>query len=53
MSSDLMLRQTIPDAIEHGQFTHLFTNSSYKLFNHIDEKEILIFSGHNPDFPDK
>ena len=52
MSSDLMLRQTIPDAIEHGQFTHSYSQIALtNLFNHIDrEKEILIFSGHNPDF---
>ena len=52
MSSDLMLRQTIPDAIEHGQFTHSYSQIALtNLFNYIDrEKEILIFSGHNPDF---
>jgi hypothetical protein len=52
MSMDLMLKQTIPDAIKHGQFTHSYSQIALtNLFNHIDrEKEILIFSGHNPDF---
>ena len=45
-------KKTIPDAIKHGQFTHSYSQIALtNLFNHIDPfKEILIFSGHNPDF---
>ena len=47
-----MLKEIIPDAVKHGEFTHSYSQIALcNLFNYIDrEKEILINSGHNPDF---
>ena len=55
ISMDRMLKETIPDGIEHGEFTHSYSQIALcNLFNYIDkEREILIFSGHNPDFHQK
>jgi len=52
ITMDQMLKETIPDAIEHGEFTHSYSQIALcNLFNYVDkEQEILIFSGHNPDF---
>ena len=52
LSLDELCKTTIPDAVKYGQFTHSYSQIALtNLFNHIDrEKEILIFSGHNPDF---
>ena len=52
LDMNLMLKQIIPEAIKYGQFTHSYSQIALtNIFNHIDrEKEILIFSGHNPDF---
>jgi hypothetical protein len=48
---DRMIDETIPDAVERGQFTHAYSQIALThLFQHVDEDEILIFSGHNPDF---
>ena len=46
-----MMEDTIPDAVEHGQFTHAYSQIALThLFQYVDDDEILIFSGHNPDF---
>lgn len=52
LSLDELCKITIPDAVKHGQFTHSYSQIALtNLFNYIDrDKEILIFSGHNPDF---
>jgi len=48
---DRMMSETIPDAVKHGQFTHAYSQIALThLFQHVDDDEILIFSGHNPDF---
>ena len=45
---------TIEDAITHGQFTHAYSQIALtNLFHFVKDDEILIFSGHNPDFHDK
>ena len=47
-----MIKETIPTAVKYGQFTHSYSQIALtNLFNHINiNSEILIFSGHNPDF---
>jgi NH3-dependent NAD+ synthetase len=51
LTIDKMLQETIPEGVEHGQFTHSYSQIALtELFNHIEEDEILINSGHNPDF---
>src|SRR6056300_346576 len=51
LSIDKMLKETIPDAVKFGQFTHSYSQIALtELFNHIEKDEILINSGHNPDF---
>lgn len=51
LSIDKMLKKTIPDAVKFGQFTHSYSQIALtELFNHIEKDEILINSGHNPDF---
>ena len=48
---DKMLSKTIPDAVQHGQFTHSYSQIALtNLFNYVSNNEIIIFSGHNPDF---
>lgn len=51
---DKMMKEIIPDAVKHGQFTHSYSQIALcNLFNYVDDDEILIFSGHNPDFHKK
>ena len=51
MSYDKLLKKVIPDAIKHGQFTHSYSQIALtNLSTILIEVEILIFSGHNPDF---
>ena len=52
LSLDQLKRVTIPDAVKHGQFTHSYSQIALtNLFNYIDRnQDIIIFSGHNPDF---
>ena len=51
LSMDKMLNHTIPDAIEHGQFTHSYSQIALtNIFSIALENEIVVFSGHNPDF---
>ena len=51
LSMDKMLNHTIPDAIKHGQFTHSYSQIALtNIFGCLSSNEIIIFSGHNPDF---
>ena len=52
LSIEKLKSQVIPDAIKNGQFTHSYSQISLcNLFQYIDkDKEIMINSGHNPDF---
>ena len=46
-----MLEETIPDAIKHGEFTHSYSQIALtNIFSYIKDDEIVVFSGHNPDF---
>ena len=51
LSMDKMLNNTIPDAIKYGQFTHSYSQIALtNIFGCLSSKEIIVFSGHNPDF---
>jgi hypothetical protein len=51
LSMDRMLDKIIPEGVKHGQFTHSYSQIALtNLFHYVEEDEILIFSGHNPDF---
>ena len=52
LSLEKLKKEIIPDAIKHGQFTHSYSQIALcNLFNYIDRQDdILINSGHNPDF---
>lgn len=52
LSVEKLRKEIIPDAVKHGQFTHSYSQIALcNLFNYIDRSsEILINSGHNPDF---
>ena len=52
LSFDKLKTEIIPDAVKYGEFTHSYSQIALcNLFNYIDRgKEILINSGHNPDF---
>ena len=52
LSVEKLKKEIIPDAVKHGQFTHSYSQIALcNLFNYVDRtKEILINSGHNPDF---
>ena len=52
LSLEKLKKDIIPDGVKHGEFTHSYSQIALcNLFNHIDRsKEILINSGHNPDF---
>ena len=53
LTFDRFLTETIQQAIECGQFVHSYSQMALThLFNHVNPEEILIFSGHNPDFHD-
>lgn len=48
---DKLLTHTIPDGTRHGEFTHSYSQIALtNLFHYVNDSEILIFSGHNPDF---
>ena len=48
---DKFIKDTIPNAVKHGQFTDSLSQVALTdLFNYVADDEILIFSGHNPDF---
>ena len=52
LSLEKLKKEIIPDAVKNGQFTHSYSQIALcNLFNYIDRQdEILINSGHNPDF---
>jgi len=53
LTFDRFLTETIQQAIECGQFICSYSQMALThLFDHIELDEILIFSGHNPDFHD-
>ena len=48
---DKIIKDLIPKAVKHGQFTHSVSQVALThLFDFVGENEILINSGHNPDF---
>jgi len=45
------LSKIIPEGVKLGQFTHSYSQIAHtNMFNYVADDEILIFSGHNPDF---
>ena len=51
LSYNKLIRNIIPKAVKYGQFTHSISQVALTfLFDYIGEKEILINSGHNPDY---
>ena len=51
LSYDKLVRSVLPKAVKYGQFTHSISQVALThLFNFVGENEILINSGHNPDF---
>jgi hypothetical protein len=51
LSLNQFMNETIQQAIECGQFVRSPSQMALtELFNHISPEEIIIFSGHNPDF---
>jgi hypothetical protein len=45
------IEEVVPKAVLHGQFTNSLSQVALTyLFEFMTEKDILIFSGHNPDF---
>ena len=51
LSYDTLVRSVLPKAVKYGQFTHSISQVALThLFNFVGENEILINSGHNPDF---
>lgn len=48
---DKFLKETIPDACYWGQFSASYSQIALtNLYNYISDEEIIIFSGHNPDY---
>lgn len=53
LSFDEFIENTIQQAIECGQFVRSYSQMALThLFNYVNPEEIIIFSGHNPDFHD-
>lgn len=53
LSLDYFLEETIQQAIDCGQFVSSYSQMALThLFDYVNPEEILIFSGHNPDFHD-
>lgn len=51
LSLSQLTDKVIPKAVEFGQFTHSAAQCALThLFDFVDEDEILIMSGHNPDY---
>ena len=51
LSYDTLVRSVLPKAVKYCQFTHSISQVALThLFNFVGENEILINSGHNPDF---
>ena len=54
LPEEQFLQETIPQGVKLGQFTHSYSQIAHtNMFNHVSDNEILIFSGHNPDFHSK
>jgi len=54
LSKEELIEKTIPKAIKYGQFTHAYSQVALtKLLDVATEDDIVIFSGHNPDFHPK
>ena len=54
LSMERMVNKIIPEGVKYGQFTHSYSQIALtNLFHYADNDEILIFSGHNPDFHTK
>ena len=54
LPEEQFLEETIPHGVKLGQFTHSYSQIAHtNMFNHVSDDEILIFSGHNPDFHSK
>lgn len=50
LSLNNFVNNVIPKSVEFGQFTDSLSQSALTyLFDYVDDNEILIFSGHNPD----
>tara|TARA_A100001015_G_C14962995_1_gene701738 strand:- start:182 stop:1114 length:933 start_codon:yes stop_codon:yes gene_type:complete len=51
LSFDKFVKHIIPDACTYGQFSASYSQIALtNLFNYVKESEIIVFSGHNPDF---
>ena len=51
LSYDKLVRDVLPSAVKYGQFTHSISQVALTyLYNFINDDEILINSGHNPDY---
>jgi len=53
LSFDKLMKETIPDACMYGEFSASYSQMALtNLYNYVSDSEIIIFSGHNPDFDD-
>lgn len=51
LNKKTFMTETIPQGVKLGQFTHSYSQIAHtNMFNYVADDEILIFSGHNPDF---
>ena len=51
LSKEELIEKTIPKAVKHGQFTHAYSQVALtKLLDVSTKGDIIVFSGHNPDF---
>lgn len=51
LSFDKLVKEIIPDACMFGQFSTSYSQIALtNLYNYVTDDEIIIFSGHNPDF---
>ena len=51
LSLQYLIDKVIPKAVEFGQFTHSAAQCALThLFDYVEDDEILIMSGHNPDY---
>jgi len=51
LSFDKFVKKVIPDACLYGQFSASYSQMALtNLYNYVSDSEIIIFSGHNPDF---
>ena len=51
LSFDKFIKEIIPDACMYGEFSASYSQIALtNLYNYVTDSEIIIFSGHNPDF---